>query len=544
MNKDSSTYQELYRDFKWEIPTHYNIGYDASEKWAIKTPHNPAIIEVFPDGNLKETSYFEFDCLANRGANYLSKMGAKKGDRIGILLPQSLECAISHIVAFKLGAISVPLFLLFGPDALSYRILNAGIQILITDNAGASKLRKMTDSAQRNLQIYTVDGADPKLRTNDLCFFDLKEPIYFKCVNTRADDPATITYTSGTTGSPKGALHAHRVLLGHLPGFEMFLNLFSKYKKQKDNLLWTPADWAWMGGLYNILFPGLHHGIPVLAHRFEKFSGEKTFELMSDHKITGSFLPPTALKLLRACAPESSPTDLYLKSVGSGGEPLGTELVEWGQKVLGVTINEFYGQTECNLVLSSCKAIMEPRPGIAGPSVPGHFVRVINAEGRECPLGKEGLIAIKVGPPQMFLRYWENAEATQEKFVGDWMLTGDRGVMERDLWIRFIARDDDVITSSGYRIGPVPIEDCLMGHPSVSMAAVVGKPDKVRTEIVKAFIVLKPGWSPSAELKVELQVHVKKRLSAHEYPREIEILENLPVTNTGKILRRKLRDMN
>ena len=544
MKKNSSTYEELYSDFKWKIPEFYNIGYDVSEKWALKTPDNPAIIEVFPDGNLKETSYFEFDSLVNRGANYLNKMGVKKGDRIGVLLPQSLECAISHVIAFKLGAISVPLFLLFGPDALSYRILNADIKVLITDNAGARKLRKMTDSTQRNFKIYTVDGEDSKLRTDSICFPDLKEPTSFKYANTRADDPATITYTSGTTGSPKGALHAHRVLLGHLPGLEMFLNLFSKYKKQKDNLLWTPADWAWMGGLYNILLPGLHHGVPVLAHRFEKFSGEKAFELMSDHKITGTFLPPTALKLLRSFAPESPPTNLHLKSVGSGGEPLGTELVEWGQKVLGVTINEFYGQTECNLVLSSCEAIMKPRPGIAGPPVPGHFVRVINDHGRECPLGKEGLIAIKVGPPQMFLGYWGNPEATREKFVGDWMLTGDRGVMEKDFWIRFIARDDDVITSSGYRIGPVPIEDCLMSHPSVSMAAVVGKPDRIRTEIIKAFIVLRPEWKPSSKLKIELQSHVKKRLSAHEYPREIEILENLPVTNTGKILRRKLRNMN
>ena len=339
MKKNSSTYEELYSDFKWKIPEFYNIGYDVSEKWALKTPDNPAIIEVFPDGNLKETSYFEFDSLVNRGANYLNKMGVKKGDRIGVLLPQSLECAISHVIAFKLGAISVPLFLLFGPDALSYRILNADIKVLITDNAGARKLRKMTDSTQRNFKIYTVDGEDSKLRTDSICFPDLKEPTSFKYANTRADDPATITYTSGTTGSPKGALHAHRVLLGHLPGLEMFLNLFSKYKKQKDNLLWTPADWAWMGGLYNILLPGLHHGVPVLAHRFEKFSGEKAFELMSDHKITGTFLPPTALKLLRSFAPESPPTNLHLKSVGSGGEPLGTELVEWGQKVLGVTIN-------------------------------------------------------------------------------------------------------------------------------------------------------------------------------------------------------------
>ena len=544
MKKIAPTYQKLCSDFKWDVPQFYNMGYDTSERWAKKSPNSTAIIEVFPDGKLKTTSYFQFDSLVNKGANYLAKMGLKRGDRVGILLPQSLECAISHIMAFKLGAISVPLFLLFGPDALSYRILNAGIEVLITDNAGAKKLRDMPHAAQKKLHIYTVDGEDPKLRTFGLCFSELNESRSFKYTDTNADDPATITYTSGTTGSPKGALHAHRILLGHLPGFEMFLNLFSRYKNQTSNLLWTPADWAWMGGLYNILLPGLYHGLPILAHRFEKFSAQKAFQLMSDYKVTGAFLPPTALKLLRSYASDRSPNKLYLKSVGSGGEPLGSELVEWGRRVLGITINEFYGQTECNLVLSSCEAIMEPRPGIAGPPVPGHLVRVIAPTGEECALGEEGLIAIKKGPPQMFLRYWKNTEATKEKFIGDWMLTGDRGVMETDSWIRFIARDDDVITSSGYRIGPVPIEDCLMGHPSVTMAAVVGKPDKVRTEIIKAFIVLKPGWIENSDLMRELQNHVKMRLSAHEYPREIEIVKHLPVTNTGKILRRKLRDMD
>ena len=541
MRDKNLTYQHIYNNFKWNIPDNYNIGYDICEKWANKTPNRPAIIDLLSSGKTNSTSFRTLNQKANKVSNYLKCFGIKKGDRVGILLPQSLECIVSHIAVFKLGGISVPLFLLFGPDALEYRISDANIKVLITDYSGAKKIREINRDVQNGLTIFTIEGSNQKLESLSMNLSDLKQSTDFIYEKTKPDEPALLLYTSGTTGPPKGVLHAHRVLLGHLPAFDFFLDLFSSYKNKINNLLWTPADWAWIGGLVNILFSSLHHGVPVLAYRFEKFNPAKAIQLMSNFKVTGSFLPPTALKMLRTDFPKGTSKKLYLKSVASGGEPLGTELLDWGKKTLGVNINEIYGQTECNLVLSSCSKIMKPRPGIAGPAVPGNIVSIINQNGKECKKGELGAIAIKRGSPQMFLKYWNNPQATKEKFFKDWLITGDKGVIEKDGWIKFIARDDDVITSAGYRIGPGPIEDCLMKHPSISMAAVIGKDDPLRTQIIKAFIVLNKGFKESDNLKLDIQSFVKKKLSAHEYPREVEVVKKLPVTSTGKILRRNLR---
>ena len=535
------TYHHIYNNFKWNIPDNYNIGYDICEKWANKTPNRPAIIDLLSSGKTNSTSFRTLNQKANKVSNYLKFFGIKKGDRVGILLPQSLECIVSHIAVFKLGGISVPLFLLFGPDALEYRISDANIKVLITDYSGAKKIREINRDVQNGLTIFTIEGSNQKLESLSMNLSDLKQSTDFIYEKTKPDEPALLLYTSGTTGPPKGVLHAHRVLLGHLPAFDFFLDLFSSYKNEINNLLWTPADWAWIGGLVNILFSSLHHGVPVLAYRFEKFNPAKAIQLMSNFKVTGSFLPPTALKMLRTDFPKGTSKKLYLRSVASGGEPLGTELLDWGKKTLGVNINEIYGQTECNLVLSSCSKIMKPKPGIAGPPVPGNIVSIVNHNGKECKKGELGAIAIKRGSPQMFLKYWNNPQATKEKFFKDWLITGDKGVIEKDGWIKFIARDDDVITSAGYRIGPGPIEDCLMKHPSISMAAVIGKDDPLRTQIIKAFIVLNKGFKESDNLKLDIQSFVKKKLSAHEYPREVEVVKKLPVTSTGKILRRNLR---
>ena len=535
------TYHHIYNNFKWNIPDNYNIGYDICEKWANKTPNRPAIIDLLSSGKTNSTSFRTLNQKANKVSNYLKCVGIKKGDRVGILLPQSLECIVSHIAVFKLGGISVPLFLLFGPDALEYRISDANIKVLITDYSGAKKIREINRDVQNGLTIFTIEGSNQKLESLSINLSDLKQSTDFIYEKTKPDEPALLLYTSGTTGPPKGVLHAHRVLLGHLPAFDFFLDLFSSYKNEINNLLWTPADWAWIGGLVNILFSSLHHGVPVLAYRFEKFNPAKAIQLMSNFKVTGSFLPPTALKMLRTDFPKGTSKKLYLRSVASGGEPLGTELLDWGKKTLGVNINEIYGQTECNLVLSSCSKIMKPRPGIAGPPVPGNIVSIVNQNGKECKKGELGAIAIKRGSPQMFLKYWNNPQATKEKFFKNWLITGDKGVIEKDGWIKFIARDDDVITSAGYRIGPGPIEDCLMKHPSISMAAVIGKDDPLRTQIIKAFIVLNKGFKESDNLKLDIQSFVKKKLSAHEYPREVEVVKKLPVTSTGKILRRNLR---
>jgi acetyl-CoA synthetase len=285
----------------------------------------------------------------------------------------------------------------------------------------------------------------------------------------------------------------------------------------------------------------LHHGIPVVARRFEKFSGEAAFDLLQAHNIRNAFIPPTALKMMRGVPDAESRWQLNLRSVASGGETLGAELLDWGRRVLGVTINEFYGQTECNMVVSSCSAVMEVRPGFMGRPVPGHEVAVIDRQGNREGIGEIGAIAIRRPDPVMFLGYWNDPVATAAKFCGDWLVTGDMGVVDEGGYIRFVARDDDVITSAGYRIGPGEIEDCLLGHPAVQIAGVIGKPDEVRTQIVKAYIVLKEGFEPTRELAVEIQEHVKMRLAAHEYPREVEFVPALPMTTTGKVIRRELR---
>lgn len=532
------TYERLCKDFKWDIPKHYNIGFDACDKWAEKDPDRTALIIVGDKGEATRVSFLNLKSISNRIANLLVSMNTRKGDRVGVLLPQGLETAASHIAIYKMAAIAVPLFVLFGPEALEHRIVDAGIKTILTNKQGAEKLRAMTTSAQSNLTIYTIDGAHADLQTIDLHIQIEHHSDEFTVVDTDADDPALIIYTSGTTGSPKGALHAHRVLLGHLPGMEMSHDFFPK----AGEVIWTPADWAWIGGLLDVLLPALHHGVPVVAKRFEKFTAELAYELLSNFGVTNAFLPPTALKLMRTSKHDAQAHPLNLRTVGSGGETLGTELLEWGRAILGVTINEFYGQTECNLIVSSCSSIMEPRPGVMGRKVPGHNVAVVREDGTPCDIGEHGMIAVKRSDPVMFIEYWNNPKATAEKFIGDWLVTGDTGMEEGDGWVRFIGRDDDVITSSGYRIGPGEIEDCLLRHKAVRLAAVVGKPDRTRTEIVKAYIVLHENTNPTLELKENIQGYVKSQLAAYEYPREIEFLDEIPVTTTGKIMRRILRE--
>jgi len=310
---------------------------------------------------------------------------------------------------------------------------------------------------------------------------------------------------------------------------------------QEDDLFWTPADWAWIGGLFDVLMPAWQHGLPVVSHRFKKFSAEAAFELMERFKVRNSFLPPTALKLMRAVPNPRGRFQLELRSIASAGESVGAELLTWAQEALGIQINEFYGQTEFNMVVSSCNAIMPTKPGWMGKTVAGQEIAIVDDSGKELPKGQLGHIALKPPNPVMFLGYWNNPEATQKKYLKDWFITGDIGEMDSEGYIRFVSRDDDVITSSGYRIGPGEIEDCLLGHPSVSMAAVIGVPDTLRTEIVKAFIVLDNIFEASQTLKEDIQTYVKSRLAAHEYPREIEFVDSLPMTTTGKIIRNKLR---
>lgn len=464
-----------------------------------------AIIDLAPAGRV-DVTFAALSKMVDRLARSL-KTTVNRGDRVGVLLSQSPWCAAAHLAIWKIGAISVPLFKLFKHDALRSRIKDAGVSLVLTDTEGAALVGDLAPCWQADRTGFEGN------------------PVPFEPATDKT--PAVLIYTSGTTGSPKGALHGHGVLEGHLPGVALSHDGLG----QAGDCIWTPADWAWIGGLFDVLMPGLALGVPVVAARMPKFTVSDCVKVVEQANVKNVFFPPTALRMLRA----EGARVCGLRSVASGGEPLGAEMLAWGRDALSVTINEFYGQTECNMVVTSCAAQYETKPGCMGRPVPGFEVAVIDEDGN--PTEDEGDIAVRRGAPSMMLEYWRRPGATADKFRGNWMLTGDRGQMDGPD-IRFVGRDDDVITSGGYRIGPAEIEDCLLTHPDVATVGVVGKPDALRTEIVKAYVVPKPGTSPDAS---SLQSFVKDRLATYSYPREIEFLESLPMTVTGKVIRKELK---
>ena len=485
----------------WDLPA----GLNMAAQCLAQPPEALAIVDL-TSGGRRDVSFGELAEMADGLARaLLARVG--RGDRVGVLLSQSPWCAAAHLAIWKIGAISVPLFKLFKRDALASRVGDAGCEIVLTDAEGMGLLGDLAEGWLAS-EAGVAGGA-------------------VAVAETGPEDPAVLIYTSGTTGSPKGALHGHRVLTGHLPGVAMSHNWF----RGAEPCLWTPADWAWIGGLFDVLMPGLALGIPVVAARMPKFSVEGCQEVIAAGDVRNVFFPPTALRMLKAAGADIP----GLSSVASGGEPLGAEMLAWGRGAFGLDINEFYGQTECNMVVSSCAAEFPARPGCIGKPVPGHEMAVVDCDGK--PTRDEGDVAVRRGSASMMLGYWQRPEATAEKFRGDWMITGDRGIWEGD-YLRFVGREDDVITSAGYRIGPAEIEDCLLTHPAVATCGVVGKPDALRTEIVKAYVVRKDGADVSAE---ELQEWVKERLAAYSYPREIAFLEALPMTVTGKVIRKDLK---
>jgi acetyl-CoA synthetase len=302
--------------------------------------------------------------------------------------------------------------------------------------------------------------------------------------------------------------------------------------------MWTPSDWAWAGGLLNALLPSLFFGIPVVYGPFAPFDPATAYRLLAETDTTLAFLPATAIRMLRAHGPVPP---LGLRAIGSAGESLGRETYEWARENLGVPVNEFYGQTECNYVIGSSAALGVTRAGAIGKAIPGHTVTVLDEAGAQAAPGAAGEIAIRAPDASLFLGYWNDAKAMAEKFRDGWLLTGDRGAMDGEGYVRFIGRNDDIITSAGYRIGPSEVEDCLSTHPAVALAAVVGKPDAVRTEIVKAYVRLRPGFAATKELAGEIQRYVRERLSAAEYPREVAFVDDIPLTTSGKVIRRVFR---
>ncbi len=535
-------YRALYEGFRWHVPSEFNIAEVCGRRWSQETSR--IALHYEDEGGMRAS--FTFAAMqsdANRLSHVLRRLGVERGDRVAIVLPQRPETPVSHLAIYQMGAVAMPLSMLFGPDALEYRLQNSEARVAIVDAAALPSLQQVREHcpALRNLIVVGGAGEDE----NSWSLLLSKESETFVPVVTRASDPALLIYTSGTTGPPKGALMPHAALIGNLPGFVASQNWFP----QNGDVFWSPADWAWTGGLMDALLPTLYFGFPILGYR-GRFTPERAFELMERYGVTNTFLFPTALKMMmKSVAEPRARYRLQLRSIMSAGEAVGAAVFGWCREALGITVNEMFGQTEMNYIVGNSHRRWPARPGSMGRPYPGHQVAVIDADGKVLPAGETGEVAVNRfdihghPDPVFFLEYWRNPGATKNKFSGDWCRTGDLARVDRDGYLWYQGRADDVFKAAGYRIGPSEIENCLVKHPAVANAAVVPKPDPERGAVVKAFVVLAAGFHASPSLVEELQRHVRGQLAPYEYPKDIEFIAELPMTTTGKVQRRVLREL-
>jgi acetyl-CoA synthetase len=531
MLKRVSNYDDLWKQIDYrtlDTPAEFNLGVACVDD---QDPDQRALTIVARDRTSRDYTFGDVREAANRLANVLGDLGIRRGDVVAVVNPQSFETGVAYMSLFRMGALPLPLSSLFGPDALRYRLRDAGTKAVITSAANAPKVREALADAP--LPMLIINGRPEE---GEQSFSDAIEAAApdFEPVVTRAEDPAFIIYTSGTTGNPKGVVHAHRIVFGELPCFEMVYDFYP----QPGDVLWSPADWAWIAGIMDILIPAWFYGLPVVVDLDGAFNAERAVWLMREHRITLTLIPPTALRMIRAA--DLPGGDFFFRSLVSGGEAVGADLLGWALDFFGCPVNEAYGQTELNGILGSLSSVFPARPPAIGKAVPGAIVAVLDDNGRPV-VGQVGEIAVDRHHLLTMLRYHDNPKGTEEKFLGDWLLTGDLGTMDADGYVFFESRKDDVINSAGYRIGPGEIEDCLGSHDDVAMVAVIGVPDDRRGEVPKAFVVLKEGRTPSDALADELRELVRRRLAPHEMPRQIEFIDDLPRTTTGKILRRELR---
>ena len=536
----------LHAGFRWQVPEFFNIAEVCSARWARDTPAAVAIRYEHEDGRAAQFSYADLQANANRVANALKRLGVQRGDRVAVVMPQRFETAVANIAIYQLGAVAMPLSMLFGPDALEYRLQHSEAVLAIVDESAIVNLRAARPQCPTVRHVIAVgDAAGQGDIDWDAAL--AAERAEFSALRTKADEAAVLIYTSGTTGPPKGALIPHRALIGNLSGFVCSQNWFP----QDDAVFWSPADWAWTGGLMDALLPTLYFGREIVAYQ-GRFGAERALELMARHGVTHTFLFPTALKAMMKAVPRPREQHaLKLRAIMSAGEAVGDAVFAWCRDALGVTVNEMFGQTEINYIVGNCAIRWPARPGSMGRAYPGHRIAVLDDDGRECPPGTPGDVAVHRRDvhghpdPVFFLGYWKNEEATRAKFTGDpadsWCRTGDTAVMDADGYLWYQGRSDDVFKAAGYRIGPSEVENCLVKHPAVANAAVIPKPDRERGAVVKAFVVLAPGFEGNAALVEELQRHVRGKLAPYEYPKEIEFIAALPMTTTGKVQRKVLR---
>ncbi len=529
---NSPSYEALRRSYRWHIPERFNLSVAACSRHADGSGRR-ALVDVRHEGGAWHVSSYTFDELDNltgRFAAVLAGLGVERGDRVAVFLPQRLETGVAHLATFRLGAISVPLSPLFRADALDHRLRASGAKVLVTDAAHHLHLAELADLPELRHVVCCEDDVQGTVGWSTLTS-SVSAPA--PAVDTSADDPAMIVYTSGTSGKPKGALHAHRFIPGRLPGFELVHALERESSDHRP--FWTPADWAWIGGLADCVLTPWAFGQPVLAFRRQRFDPAEVYELLDEVGARSLFLPPTALNRMRFAAPPKKLPDVF--SVHTAGEPLSEEAYEWARDTFG-RVFELYGMTEIGAIVGN-SPFFDVKAGAMGKPYPGHDVVLLDGDAVVEGPGV-GEIAVRKGDPGMFLGYWNDEEGTRKRFRGDYLVTGDVARRDEDGYFWYVGRNDDMFNTSGYRVGPTEIEETIESHPAVRQAAVVGIPDAERGHVVKAFVVTEAGASRDG-LAEEIQRFVKSRLAAYEYPRQIVFARDLPRTVTGKVLRRELR---
>ncbi len=535
-------YRDAYESFRWKVPADFNITHWACRRWAVDGDRL-ALRWEDEAGATRSYTYRDLLRASNRLSNALVALGVARGDRVALLLPQRPETVITYLACFQMGVVAVPLSFLFGPDALEYRLADSGAKVAVVDPGTAANLEPVRARLPALGHVIGVAGA------SGAGFLDWDATLAnaadsFEPAATRAQDAAAIIYTSGTTGPPKGALLPQCALIGNLPGFEHSHDGFPR----PGDFFWSPADWAWTGGLWDALMPTLYHGQAILGYR-GRFDPEHAFHLIGKYGVRNAFLFPTALKMMMKAAPGArGRRGARLRSLMSGGEPVGAAVLHWAREELGATVNEIFGQTEMNYIVGNSHQLWPVKPGSMGRPYPGHLVAVLDDDGRELGPGAAGDVAVRrtwldgAPDPVFFLGYWGNDAATAAKYSGDWCRTGDQASWDEDGYLWYQGRADDMFKSAGYRIGPAEIENCLMKHPAVANSAVVPSPDETRGAVIKAFVLLVAGREPSEGLKDSIRAHVKASLAAYQQPREIEFIADLPMTTTGKVQRKVLRD--
>jgi len=572
-------YEAIHGAFRWQVPLLFNIAEACCGRWARRAGASTAIVEEREDGARREISYAELQHRADALSRALRARGVAHGDRIAIVMPQRIETAVAHVAIHQLGAVSMPLSMLFGPDAIEYRLRDSGARVAIADESGIANLNAARAACPALDTVIAVGDAQGRGDVDWDDALGAQAGAGFVPAVTSADDAAMLIYTSGTTGPPKGALIPHRALIGNLSGFVCSQNGYplvikppspgkggvgtgprpSAGLQNAQSVFWSPADWAWTGGLMDALLPTLYFGRTIVAYR-GRFDAERALDLMARHGVTHTFLFPTALKaMMKAVPAPRARFELRLAAIMSAGEAVGDAVFAWGREQLGVTINEMFGQTEINYVVGNGSVAATDgsligwaaRAGSMGRPYPGHRIAVLDDAGHECPRGAPGDVAVHRRDihghpdPVFFLGYWNNDEATRRKYTGDpansWCRTGDTAVMDEHGYLWYHGRGDDMFKAAGYRIGPSEVENCLVKHPAVANAAVVPKPDAERGAVVKAYVVLAPGFVAGDVLVKQLQQHVRGKLAPYEYPKEIEFIDALPMTTTGKVQRNVLR---